>query len=100
MTQIQEPSPFATPFEWIGGEARVRELTESFYDLMDLEPTLYCVAFMAPICRMHVNVCLCFCVVGWAGRLITPINLGILGCVCVTCRFRLALKNVISGWLV
>jgi hemoglobin len=38
MTQIQEPSPFATPFEWIGGEARVRELTESFYDLMDLEP--------------------------------------------------------------
>lgn len=36
--QIQEPSPFATPFEWIGGEARVRELTERFYDLMDLEP--------------------------------------------------------------
>lgn len=36
--QIQEPSPFATPFEWIGGEARVRELTERFYDLMDLDP--------------------------------------------------------------
>ena len=27
-----------TPFEWIGGEARVRALTERFYDLMDLEP--------------------------------------------------------------
>ncbi|MDD0815839.1 group II truncated hemoglobin [Curvibacter sp. HBC28] len=28
----------ATPFEWIGGEARVLALTERFYDLMDLEP--------------------------------------------------------------
>ena len=28
----------ATPYEWIGGEARVRALTERFYDLMDLEP--------------------------------------------------------------
>ena len=27
-----------TPFEWIGGEERVRALTERFYDLMDLEP--------------------------------------------------------------
>jgi hemoglobin len=27
-----------TPFEWIGGEARVRELVDRFYDLMDLEP--------------------------------------------------------------
>ncbi|PIF89703.1 hemoglobin [Acidovorax sp. 62] len=28
----------ATPFEWIGGEARVQALTDRFYDLMDLEP--------------------------------------------------------------
>lgn len=28
----------ATAFEWIGGEARVRELVDRFYDLMDLEP--------------------------------------------------------------
>ena len=28
----------ATPFEWIGGEARVRALVDRFYDLMDLEP--------------------------------------------------------------
>ena len=27
-----------TPFEWIGGEARVQALTDRFYDLMDLEP--------------------------------------------------------------
>jgi hemoglobin len=28
----------ATAFEWVGGEARVRELVDRFYDLMDLEP--------------------------------------------------------------
>lgn len=32
-----QPQP-ATPFEWIGGEDRVRALTDRFYDLMDLEP--------------------------------------------------------------
>jgi hemoglobin len=36
--QIQEKPPAATPFEWIGGEERVKALTEHFYDLMDLEP--------------------------------------------------------------
>jgi hemoglobin len=42
MTQIEEPNStppnVTTPFEWIGGEERVRALTERFYDLMDLEP--------------------------------------------------------------
>lgn len=37
--QIEEKPPFETPFEWLGGEDRVRELVERFYDLMDLEPT-------------------------------------------------------------
>jgi hemoglobin len=37
--QIQEKPPFATPFEWIGGEDRVKALVERFYDLMDLEPS-------------------------------------------------------------
>ncbi|MBI5279090.1 MAG: group II truncated hemoglobin [Burkholderiales bacterium] len=27
-----------TPFEWFGGEAKVREAVDRFYDLMDLEP--------------------------------------------------------------
>ena len=35
--QIQEKPKFDTPFEWIGGESKVRELVDRFYDLMDLE---------------------------------------------------------------
>jgi hemoglobin len=37
MTNQQENST-QTPFEQIGGEARVQALTDRFYDLMDLEP--------------------------------------------------------------
>ena len=36
--QIEDKPAFSTPFEWIGGEQRVKALTERFYDLMDLEP--------------------------------------------------------------
>ncbi|MGE8448291.1 MAG: group II truncated hemoglobin [Comamonas sp.] len=36
--QIEEKPPFDTPFEWIGGEEKVRALVDRFYDLMDLEP--------------------------------------------------------------
>lgn len=36
--QIQEKPTYATPYEWIGGEERVKALVERFYDLMDLEP--------------------------------------------------------------
>ena len=36
--QIQEKMPFATPYEWIGGEDKVKAMVERFYDLMDLEP--------------------------------------------------------------
>ena len=36
--QSEDKPPFATPYEWIGGEAKVHQLVERFYDLMDLEP--------------------------------------------------------------
>jgi hemoglobin len=36
--QIEDKPPFDTPYEWIGGEDKVRALVERFYDLMDLEP--------------------------------------------------------------
>jgi len=35
---IDTPSSPSTPFDWIGGEARVRALVDRFYDLMDIEP--------------------------------------------------------------
>jgi hemoglobin len=40
--QIEEKPPgnppYATPYDWIGGEAKIQALVERFYDLMDLEP--------------------------------------------------------------
>jgi hemoglobin len=36
--QIQDKPPFDTPYEWIGGEEKVKALVDRFYDLMDLEP--------------------------------------------------------------
>ena len=33
----ETPNQPATPFEWIGGEARVQALVDRFYDLMDIE---------------------------------------------------------------
>jgi len=36
--QIQDKPPYDTPFEWIGGEEKVKALADRFYDLMDLDP--------------------------------------------------------------
>jgi hemoglobin len=40
--QIEEKPPgsppFATPFDWMGGEERIRAMVDRFYDLMDIEP--------------------------------------------------------------
>ncbi|MBV1732644.1 MAG: globin, partial [Hydrogenophaga sp.] len=38
MNTSESPASPSTPFEWIGGEARVRALVDRFYDLMDIEP--------------------------------------------------------------
>ena len=41
VTSIEEPEEKrdeVTAYDLIGGEARVRELVDRFYDLMDLEP--------------------------------------------------------------
>ena len=37
MESTEKPAA-ATPFEWIGGEEKVKALVDRFYDLMDLEP--------------------------------------------------------------
>lgn len=49
-TNIEEKPAFETPFEWIGGEARVQALVDRFYDLMDLEPQY------AELRRVHGSV--------------------------------------------
>ncbi|GAB3664094.1 group II truncated hemoglobin [Ramlibacter alkalitolerans] len=35
--EIQDKPPYATPYEWIGGEEKIQALVDRFYDLMDLE---------------------------------------------------------------
>ena len=35
---VSEESQPTSAFEWLGGEARVQQLVQRFYDLMDLEP--------------------------------------------------------------
>jgi hemoglobin len=35
--QSEDKPAYATPFEWIGGEDKVKALVDRFYDLMDLE---------------------------------------------------------------
>ena len=46
---MTETSTQETPFTAIGGEARVRELVDRFYDLMELEPEF------AGIRKLHPN---------------------------------------------
>ena len=41
MDTEESPTKPATPYEWIGGEARVRALVDRFYDLMDIEPAYH-----------------------------------------------------------
>ena len=36
--QADEKPAHATPYEWMGGDEKVRALVDRFYDLMDLEP--------------------------------------------------------------
>ena len=42
------PTPDTTPYELIGGAARVRALVDRFYDLMDEVPEYYCVRKLHP----------------------------------------------------
>jgi hemoglobin len=38
MQSSEDKPAHATPFEWFGGEEKVRAVVDHFYDLMDLEP--------------------------------------------------------------
>ena len=65
--QIEEKPPVGTPFEWIGGEDRVRAMVDRFYDLMDLDPayTALRAAHGSALekARLHLFWFLC----GWLG---------------------------------
>jgi hemoglobin len=43
-----QPGPDVTPYELIGGDARVRELIDRFYDLMDTVPEFHVIRKLHP----------------------------------------------------
>ena len=63
----EEKPPFATPFEWIGGEEKVQALVDRFYDLMDLEPRYaeLRAAHGSELARARQNLSWFLC--GWLG---------------------------------
>lgn len=65
--QIEDKPPFDTPFEWIGGETKVKALVDRFYDLMDLEPgyTALRAAHGTELERARQNLFWFLC--GWLG---------------------------------
>ncbi len=86
--------PFDTPFEWVGGEDKVRALSDRFYDLMDLEPAYAEVAGHAPHhARDHPRSSSSSCAGGSAGRSTTWSGSAILACGCGTCRSPSGLKE-------
>ena len=66
MTTQDPPEP-KTPFEWIGGEEKVKVLVEHFYDLMDLEPAYADLrrAHGSDLARARQNLFWFLC--GWLG---------------------------------
>lgn len=66
MSPVPDPQP-ATAFEWVGGEARVRELVDRFYDLMDLEPAYAELRAMHPTTLEVSRDKLFWFLCGWLG---------------------------------
>lgn len=48
INEIDEPRHPLTPYDLIGGEARVRALVDRFYDLMDEDPDYYAIRKLHP----------------------------------------------------
>lgn len=66
MTTEQETQP-ATIYEMIGGDAKVRELVDRFYDLMDLEPAYAGIRAMHPTTLDGSRDKLYWFLSGWTG---------------------------------
>ena len=97
--QIEEKPPFDTPFEWIGGEARIQLLVDRFYDLMDLEPAYAALRAThgADLTNARERLFMFLC--GWMGLTTTLKSTVIHACECVICRSLSASKSVTNGWL-
>jgi hemoglobin len=65
--QSEKKPSYDTPFEWIGGEEKVKALVERFYDLMDLEPQYAALraAHGTELARARENLFWFLC--GWLG---------------------------------
>lgn len=65
--QSDDKPSYDTPFEWIGGEEKVKALVERFYDLMDLEPQYAALraAHGTELARARENLFWFLC--GWLG---------------------------------
>jgi hemoglobin len=60
-------APRATPYEQLGGEAKLRELVDRFYDLMDLEPEYAGIRRLHPTDLAHSREKLFLFLSGWLG---------------------------------
>jgi hemoglobin len=65
--QIQEKAPYDTPFEWIGGEEKVKALVDRFYDLMDLESGYSALRASHGNTLENARQLLFWCLCGWLG---------------------------------
>jgi hemoglobin len=61
------PAPRASPYELLGGEAKLRELVDRFYDLMDLEPEYAGIRRLHPTDLAHSRAKLFMFLSGWLG---------------------------------
>ncbi len=64
---IQEKPQFDTPYEWIGGDAKVKALVERFYNLMDLEPAYAALRAAHGSDLAHARERLYWFLSGWLG---------------------------------
>ena len=64
---MADPSPPASPFERLGGEAGVRALVDRFYDLMDLEPSFAGLRALHPTSLDGSRDKLSWFLCGWLG---------------------------------
>ena len=67
MTPAEDPENAPTLYDIIGGEARLRELVDRFYDMMDLEPQFAALRAMHPPSLDGSRDKLFWFLSGWSG---------------------------------